>query len=91
MKVLVTAAMKAKSTINLTLVFVSFILQTMLINIANANDDEVDADFLEFLAEMEEVTGSGFDSWLNDGDIDKNEDHFSTNTNEEIDSTELQK
>ena len=69
------------------LILISLVLQTILINLAMANDDEVDADFLEFLAEMEEATGSGFDAWLNTDD----EDHFSVNTDEEIESTELQK
>lgn len=69
------------------LMLISLVLQTILIHLAMANDDEVDADFLEFLADMEEATGSGFDAWLNADD----EDHFSVNTDEEIESTELQK
>ncbi len=69
------------------LMLISLVLQTILINLAMANDDEVDADFLEFLADMEEATGSVFDAWLNADD----EDHFSVNTDEEIESTELQK
>ena len=39
-------------------------------NIAQANDEEIDAEFLEFLADMEEVTGSGFDRWLEDDSED---------------------
>jgi len=48
--------------------------------------DEVDAEFLEFLADMEEVTGAGFDRWLDDGSLDTNEnitDNKSTDENEQ--------
>ena len=41
-------------------------------NIAQANDEEIDAEFLEFLADMEEVTRSGFDRWLEDDSEDMN-------------------
>ena len=41
-------------------------------NIAQANEEEIDDGFLEFLAEMEEVTGSGFDRWLEDESEDMN-------------------
>ncbi len=36
----------------------------MLSPIANANEDQIDPDFLDFLIEMEEVTGDGFETWL---------------------------
>lgn len=40
---------------------------------ANANQNEsVDADFLEFLAEMEEVTGNGFNTWLESDETETN-------------------
>ena len=82
MKTLAKITMKANRTNAFKLILISLLIQTVLMNTSTANDDEIDADFLEFLAEMEEATGSGFDSWLNDDDIDKNE---------EIESTELQK
>ena len=72
--------MKAKPAILL------FMVITMLSAKANANSNEgqdqsheqVSSDFLEFLADMTEVTGDGFENWLeaeaeyNDGsDFDK--------------------
>ena len=72
--------MKAKPAILL------FMVMTMLSAKANANSNEgqdqsheqVSSDFLEFLADMTEVTGDGFENWLeseaeyNDGsDFDK--------------------
>jgi len=82
MKTSAKAMMKANQKNAFKLILISLLIQTVLMNTSSANDDEIDADFLEFLAEMEEATGSGFDSWLNDDDIEKNE---------EIESTELQK
>jgi len=87
MKASMKVAMKAKKTNILTLIVISIILQMMVCNAANANDDEIDADFLEFLADMEEVTGSGFDAWLEDTAIDDE----SSNTNDSTESIELQK
>ena len=60
--------MKAKFKRHLLLVL---LINAAFINIAHANE-EVDAEFLEFLAEMEEVTGSGFDRWLEDDSEDIN-------------------
>lgn len=72
--------MKAKPAILL------FMVITMLLAKANADDnkshdqsgEQVSSDFLEFLADMTEVTGDGFENWLeaedkyNDGsDFDK--------------------
>ncbi len=42
----------------------AILLNVAIMNIAQSNEEEIDAEFLEFLAEMEEVTGSGFDRWL---------------------------
>ena len=50
----------------------TILINAAFINIAHANEDEVDAEFLEFLAEMEEVTGSGFERWLEDDSEDMN-------------------
>lgn len=83
--------MRVNSTDLLKLLLISLILLTVILNTANANEDEVDADFLEFLAEMEEVTGAGFDAWLNDADVDKNEDLYPENISDDTESTELQK
>ena len=52
-------------------VLLAILINAAFINIAYANE-EVDAEFLEFLAEMEEVTGSGFDRWLEDDSEDMN-------------------
>ena len=52
-------------------VLLTILINAAFINIAYANE-EVDAEFLEFLAEMEEVTGSGFDRWLEDDSEDMN-------------------
>lgn len=39
------------------------------------NDDSLDAEFLEFLAEVEESTGEGFDLWLEfDTEADEDEE-----------------
>ena len=53
-------------------VLLAIIINVAFINIAHANEEEVDAEFMEFLAEMEEVTGSGFDRWLEDDSEDTN-------------------
>ena len=50
----------------------AILLNIAIMNIAQANDEEIDAEFLEFLADMEEVTGSGFDRWLEDDSEDMN-------------------
>jgi len=45
----------------------SIILAFFLMSYTQANtieDDEIDAEFLEFLAEVDEATGDGFDTWL---------------------------
>jgi len=87
MKASLKVAMKAKKTNILTLIVISIILQMMVCNAAYANEDEIDADFLEFLADMEEITGSGFDAWLEDTAIDDE----SNNTNDLTESIEFQK
>jgi len=79
--------MKAKEANILKLISIVLIIQAMTISTVAANDDEIDADFLEFLADMEEATGSGFEAWLNDD----SEDQFSTNSNEETEFTEQHK
>ena len=53
-------------------VLLSLLINVAFITIAHANEEEVDAEFLEFLAEIEEVTGSGFDRWLEDDSEDSN-------------------
>ena len=53
-------------------VLLAIIISLAFITIAHANEEEVDAEFMEFLAEMEEVTGSGFDRWLEDDSEDTN-------------------
>ena len=53
-------------------VLLSLLINVAFITIAHANEKKVDAEFLEFLAEMEEVTGSGFDRWLEDDSEDAN-------------------
>ncbi len=58
--------MKAKHAI------VIFMAITILLDKANAdsnegqdqNHEQVSSDLLEFLADMEEVTGDGFENWL---------------------------
>lgn len=37
---------------------------------SNTKQEDVNEDFLEFLAEMDEVTGDGFEQWINDESID---------------------
>lgn len=43
-------------------------------------EDEVDADFLEFLAEVDEATGDGFEIWLKaDTNADNDQDILHNN------------
>ncbi len=59
----------------------SSLLLLLLLNVtANANQEdteEASADFLEFLADVEENTGDGFEAWL---DENSNEDFASKST-----------
>lgn len=61
--------MKAKPAI----LFLILLLKVMATSSAKANETEeqVSSDFLEFLADMEEITGDGFESWLDS----ENEQH----------------
>ena len=61
---------------NKKLILLAILLNAISITATQA-DEGVDAEFLEFLADMEEATGSGFDAWLNDADIDDNEERES--------------
>jgi len=67
--------MKAKPALLLLMIFLLLAVK------ANTNQDqqEIDSDFLEFLADMEEVTGDGFENWL--------EAETETDINSEIDSS----
>jgi hypothetical protein len=59
--------MKVKHTLLLLLLF------ALLPTFANTNNtDGIDSDFLDFLAEMEEVTGEGFENWLETDTEDEN-------------------
>ena len=69
------------------LVLLAIMLNALSINTIHANE-EVDAEFLEFLADMEEATGSGFDAWLNDDSEDR---QLSINEIEQTEPTELNK
>ena len=55
--------MKAKRTLFL-LVVLALMTSKVSANEDNQNQEEVSSDFLEFLADMEEVTGDGFENWL---------------------------
>ena len=61
----------------------SIILAFFLMSYTQANtieDDEIDAEFLEFLAEVDEATGEGFDIWLQtESKADTNQDDLYTN------------
>ena len=53
--------------ITTSLLFLLLFLNILLLTVAQADTSEnqqPDADFLEFLAEMDEVTGDGFETWL---------------------------
>jgi len=50
------------------LLLLTFILNAGVFNTVHA--EEVDEEFLDFLADMEESTGTGFDQWLEDSSID---------------------
>jgi len=50
MKASPKVVMKAKNANILTLLLFSVVLQMTVLNTAQANDDEIEADFLEFLA-----------------------------------------
>lgn len=67
--------MKVRPTLLLLLIL------TLMTSKANAdeNQEEISSDFLEFLADMEEVTGDGFENWL--------ETDITTEVNSEIDSS----
>ena len=67
--------MKAKPTLLLLMMLMLLASKSS----ANQHQEEIDSDFLEFLADMEEVTGDGFENWL-DTDI-------TTEVNSEIDSS----
>lgn len=82
--------MKAKHTI------FYFLCLALLSPLAKANQQQAqesssnaysnDMEFFEFLADMEETTGTGFERWLEDGsDIDSG-----TNSNVSTDTTEQQ-
>ena len=60
---------------------VLLLILTLMTSKANADDkqEEISSDFLEFLADMEEVTGDGFENWL--------ETYITTEVNSEIDSS----
>lgn len=73
--------MKAKTK---QLLLLMILLNAISITTTQA-DEDVDAEFLEFLADMEESTGSGFDQWLEDTSVD------STKTNTETDEQSIQK
>ncbi len=60
----------------LSLLFVLLLLSTPAKS--DTKQDDINEDFLEFLAEMEEATGDGFEQWIDDESIDirtKNEKH----------------
>ena len=61
--------MKAKTQ---QLIFLTILLNTISMTATQANED-IGAEFLEFLADMEESTGSGFDQWLDDASVDSTE------------------
>jgi len=46
--------------------------------LATENDEDLSSDFLEFIADMDEITGDGFESWLESNtteqEITENED-----------------
>jgi len=72
--------MKAKPVL---LLLIMFVLLATKAN-ANKNQEEIDSDFLEFLADMEEVTGDGFENWLEtDTAADVNSEIDSSNTKEQ--------
>ena len=48
------------------ILFIGLLMNISFSNSCLANTETIDADFLEFLVEMEEITGSGFNSWLED-------------------------
>lgn len=67
--------MKAKSTL-----FILLMLSLISVE-ATANQEAISADFLEFLADMEEVTGDGFEDWLEtDNEYDQYESNNEYNT-----------
>ena len=49
---------------------------------AIANQEQIGPDFLEFLAEMEEVTGDGFETWLETENQDENENNLKSEKDE---------
>jgi hypothetical protein len=61
--------------------YLSLLFVLLLLSIPAKSDtkqDDINEDFLEFLAEMEEATGDGFEQWIDDESIDirtKNEKH----------------
>ncbi len=66
----------------LTLLFVSLLFSNPAKS--ETKQEEVNEDFLAFLAEMDEVTGDGFEQWIDDESVDsKNniEEHKHQNTN----------
>lgn len=68
--------MKVKKTLLL------LVLVTCTTAIANANQEQVDPDFLDFLVEMEEVTGDGFETWLETENQDENENNLKSEKDE---------
>jgi len=58
--------MKAKRRHILFISLLCIYPSLVIANDQDTSDDQVDADFLEFLADMEEATGSGFYAWLNE-------------------------
>lgn len=59
--------MKVKLTLFLSSLFV------LVASVANSDQEEIEPDFLNFLIEMEEATGNGFETWLETDTKDETE------------------
>ena len=71
--------MKAKPTLLLLMLLMLVTAKLHADTNTKENQEEISSDFLEFIAEMEEVTGNGFENWLEDDNENNDINEFRHN------------